>query len=60
VVVKAVRRVLAGGGRVALGFTPRSRQPRAGLTETLSAADFEAAGLVGLNDGFCALARKPV
>jgi ubiquinone/menaquinone biosynthesis C-methylase UbiE len=57
--LREIRRVLTGGGRVALGFTPRSRQPKGGVTELLSAAGFEAARLVDLGGGFCALARKP-
>jgi hypothetical protein len=34
--LREIRRILTGGGRVALGFTPRSRQPKAGVTELLS------------------------
>ena len=56
--LREIRRVLAGGGRVALGFTPNSGQPRAGVTEMLSAAGFDDARLVDLRGGFCALARK--
>ena len=57
--LREIRRVLTAGGRVALGFTPRSRQPKGGVTELLSAAGFEAARLVDLGGGFCALADKP-
>jgi ubiquinone/menaquinone biosynthesis C-methylase UbiE len=57
--LREIRRVLTGGGRVALGFTPNSRQPRSGVTELLSVAGFEAARLVDLRGGFCALAHKP-
>jgi len=57
--LREIRRILTGGGRVALGFTPNSRQPRTGVTEMLSAAGFEAARLVDLRGGFCALAHKP-
>jgi len=53
-----IRRVLTRGGRVALGFTPNSRQPRAGVAEMLSSAGFDDARLVELSGGFCALARK--
>jgi ubiquinone/menaquinone biosynthesis C-methylase UbiE len=56
--LREIRRVLAGGGRVALGFTPNSGQPRAGVTEMLSSAGFAEARLVELRGGFCALARK--
>jgi ubiquinone/menaquinone biosynthesis C-methylase UbiE len=57
--LREICRVLTGGGRLALGFTPNSRQPRSGVTELLSAAGFEAARLVDLRGGFCALAHKP-
>jgi ubiquinone/menaquinone biosynthesis C-methylase UbiE len=57
--LREICRVLTGGGRLALGFTPNSRQPRSGVTELLSAAGFEAARLVDLRGGFCALAQKP-
>jgi ubiquinone/menaquinone biosynthesis C-methylase UbiE len=57
--LREIRRVLTGGGRLALGFTPNSRQPRSGVTELLSAAGFEAARLVDLRGGFCTLAQKP-
>lgn len=56
--LREIRRVLAAGGRVALGFTPNSGQPRNGVTEMLSAAGFDEARLVELRGGFCALARK--
>jgi ubiquinone/menaquinone biosynthesis C-methylase UbiE len=57
--LREICRVLTRGGRIALGFTPNSRQPRSGVTELLSAAGFEAARLVDLRGGFCALAQKP-
>jgi ubiquinone/menaquinone biosynthesis C-methylase UbiE len=57
--LREIRRVLTGGGRLALGFTPNSRQPKPGVAELLSAAGFEAARLVDLRGGFCALAHKP-
>jgi ubiquinone/menaquinone biosynthesis C-methylase UbiE len=53
-----IRRVLTAGGLVALGFTPNSGQPRAGVTERLASAGFEQARLVELRGGFCALGRK--
>jgi ubiquinone/menaquinone biosynthesis C-methylase UbiE len=56
--LREIRRVLAVEGKVALGFTPNSGQPRAGVIETLSSADFDDAHLVELRGGFCALARK--
>jgi ubiquinone/menaquinone biosynthesis C-methylase UbiE len=57
--LREIRRILTGGGRVALGFTPNARQPKSGVTDLLSAAGFEAARLADLRGGFCALARKP-
>jgi ubiquinone/menaquinone biosynthesis C-methylase UbiE len=56
--LRQIRRVLADGGRVALGFTPNSGQARAGVTEMLLPAGFGDARLVDLRGGFCALARK--
>jgi ubiquinone/menaquinone biosynthesis C-methylase UbiE len=57
--LREIRRVLRVNGRVALGFTPNSGQPRAGVTEMLSSAGFAEAHLMELRGGFCALARKP-
>jgi ubiquinone/menaquinone biosynthesis C-methylase UbiE len=57
--LREIHRVLTGGGRVALGFTPNSGRPRAGVTEILSSAGFVDARLVELRGGFCAVARKP-
>jgi ubiquinone/menaquinone biosynthesis C-methylase UbiE len=56
--LREIRRVLAVGGRVALGFTPHAGQPRAGVTQMLAAAGFDGAHLVELRGGFCALARR--
>jgi ubiquinone/menaquinone biosynthesis C-methylase UbiE len=52
-----MRRVMKVDGRVALGFTPHSRQPSTGLTEMLTTAGFTEAHLVEKNHGFCALAN---
>lgn len=54
-----IRRVMKSGGRIALGFTPYSGQPKKGLTETLIAAGFTDAGMVEKNGLFSALATKP-
>jgi ubiquinone/menaquinone biosynthesis C-methylase UbiE len=56
--LREIRRVLTVGGSVALGFTPYSGQPRAGVRELFAAAGFHDAQLVELRGGFCALARK--
>jgi len=52
-------RVVKPGGRIALGFTPYSGQPKETLTEMLTAAGFTNARLVESGKGFCALAIKP-
>jgi ubiquinone/menaquinone biosynthesis C-methylase UbiE len=57
--LREIRRAARPGGRVALVFTPRSGQARAGLTELLSDAGFAEARLVEGDAGFAALARKP-
>jgi len=56
--LREIRRVAKGGGRVALVFTPRSGQARAGIAELLSDAGFVEARLVEGEPGFAALARK--
>ena len=57
--LQEVRRVIkAGGGSIALGFTPHSGQPNKGLAEALSAAGFKQAHVVESDKGFCALATK--
>jgi ubiquinone/menaquinone biosynthesis C-methylase UbiE len=57
--LRELRRVLAPSGRIALGFTPYSGQPRTGVVETLAAARFAKAHLVESETTFCALATKP-
>ena len=54
-----IRRVMKSGGRIALGFTRYSGQPKAGLIEALTAAGFTNAQMVEADCGFCALACKP-
>jgi ubiquinone/menaquinone biosynthesis C-methylase UbiE len=57
--LQEMRRVLKPGGKIALGFTPYSRQPSQGLAEMLVAAGFAEAHVVEKDKNFCALAVKP-
>jgi ubiquinone/menaquinone biosynthesis C-methylase UbiE len=57
--LRELRRVIAPGGRVALGFTPYSGQSKGGLPEMLTAAGFTEAHVVEAEAGFCALAMNP-
>jgi ubiquinone/menaquinone biosynthesis C-methylase UbiE len=57
--LREIRRVLKGGARIALGFTPYSGQPKTGLIETLMAAGFTNPQVVEGDKGFCAIATKP-
>src|SRR5262245_54282584 len=52
--LREMRRVLKTGGRIALGFTPYSGQPKSGVPELLSAAAFTEAHVVETELGFCA------
>ena len=54
-----LRRMMAPGGLVALGFTPYSGQSKGGLPEMLTAAGFTEAHVVESEAGFCALAMNP-
>jgi len=51
-------RVMKPDGRVVLGFTSHSGQPKEGLTEMLTAAGFAGAHVVDIDQDFCALAIK--
>lgn len=56
--LREMRRIIKGGGKIALGFTPQSGQSSTGLTEMLLAAGFTEANLVETDQGFCVLAIK--
>ena len=57
--LREIRRVLTPAGRIALGFTVNSGQPREGLAATLAAAGFVEARIVERSKLFCAIATKP-
>jgi ubiquinone/menaquinone biosynthesis C-methylase UbiE len=58
--LREIRRVMKSGGRVALGFTRYSGQPKEGLTERLVAAGFTDVQVMEEKDNFFgALGKKP-
>ena len=52
-------RVMKPGGKIVLGFTRYSGQPKNGVAELLTAAGFADARIVDIDGDFCALAIKP-
>ena len=56
--LREIRRVMTGGGKIALAFTSAAGQSSTGLTEMLTAAGFIDAHLVKEEQGFCVLAIK--
>lgn len=56
--LREMRRVMKAGGKMALGFTPQSGQPSAGLPEILATAGFTEIRLVETDLGFCVLAMS--
>jgi ubiquinone/menaquinone biosynthesis C-methylase UbiE len=57
--LREIRRVLKTGGRIALTFTRHSGQPKSGLADVLTAANFTGVRIAETDDGFCVLATKP-
>jgi ubiquinone/menaquinone biosynthesis C-methylase UbiE len=57
--LREIRRVMKSDGRIALGFTPYSRQRSEGLTEKITAAGFTDAHILKKDKDFCALAIRP-
>lgn len=56
--LQEIRRVMKPGGKIALAFTRHSGQPKSGLTDTLTAANFSDGRVAETGDGFCVLAMK--
>src|SRR5262249_40748898 len=57
--LREIRRVIKPGGRVVLGFTRHSGQPKRGVTGLLAEAGFLYASLVDVDQDFCVYAIKP-
>jgi ubiquinone/menaquinone biosynthesis C-methylase UbiE len=57
--LREIRRVLKHGGRIVLGFTVNSGQPKEGVTEALDDAGFAQARTVDGSKLFFAVARSP-
>jgi SAM-dependent methyltransferase len=57
--LREIRRVMKPAGRIALGFTSYSGQPKQGLSETLGAAGFTGTDVVERDSWFCVLATSP-
>src|SRR5262245_21426425 len=57
--LREIGRVLKPAGRIALGFTVNSGQPKASVCEALAAAGFVRTRMVERSRLFCAIATKP-
>jgi ubiquinone/menaquinone biosynthesis C-methylase UbiE len=57
--LREMRRVMKPSGRIAVGFTRYSGQPKSGLIKKVVAAGFAYTQVVESEEGFCALATKP-
>ncbi|CAA9889359.1 conserved hypothetical protein [Candidatus Methylobacter favarea] len=56
--LKEICRVMKMGGKMALGFTAQSGQPRTGLSEQVTSAGFSRLRLIEMEQGFCLLAIR--
>ena len=57
--LREIRRVMKPGGRVGLGFTPYSGQPKGPLADIVTGAGFVETEVFEMATDFCALAIKP-
>lgn len=57
--LREIRRVMKPGGKIVLGFTRYSGQPKEGVAGVLTAAGFSGVRVVAIDEGFSVLAVKP-